>query len=90
VSDDPGPIPLTPTASLVQGLQLTLWIAAAVGDASNEQMDRLRERLEGELARHRLVDNSDGIRRAVLEIMGAAWEPTGDHRAQLESLGWAP
>lgn len=71
-------------------LQLTFWIAAAADDASKEQFDRLHERLAGELEKHRLVDNTDGIRRAVLEVMGAAWQPQGDHRQQLEALGWRP
>jgi hypothetical protein len=75
---------------VLEQLRLTLWITAAIGDATPEQFSRLRERLQGELARHRLVDNTSGIRRAVLEVMGASWEPRGEHRAQLELLGWAP
>lgn len=75
--------------SVVQ-LRLTLWIGAAAADATGEQFERLRERLEGELEKHRLVDNTDELRRAVLEVMGAAWEPSGSYREQLEALGWEP
>lgn len=74
----------------MEQLRLTLWVGAAAGDASKEQFERLRERLAGELEKHRLVDNADGIRRAVLEVMGASWEPQGSHREQLEALGWTP
>lgn len=84
--------PLIPdnTSPTTKQLQLTLWIGAATNDATIEQVERLRERLRGELNKHRIEDNTDGLRRAVLEIMGADWEPSGSFREQLEALGWTP
>lgn len=75
---------------LIKNAKLTLWFAAAVNDATPEQFARLEERGRGELNKHRIADNTDGIRRAVLEVMGAGWEPSGPHRTQLEALGWTP
>ena len=86
---DPEELRARAHVSVVQ-LRLTLWIGAAAQDASPEQFARLRERLDGELEKHRKADNTDGLRRAVLEVMGTAWEPQGSYREQLEALGWTP
>lgn len=83
--DEPGP-----RVVVVEQVILTLWVGAATQDATPEQFERLRERLGGELELHRAYDNTDGIRRAVLEVMGAGWEPSGKFRDQLEALGWTP
>lgn len=84
--------PLIPadTSPTIKQLQLTLWIGAATNDATTEQFERLRERLRGELNKHRIEDNTNGLCQAVLEIMGADWEPSGSFREQLEALGWTP
>lgn len=73
--------------SFIAALRLVLVVGAAIHDANDAQLARLRKRIPAATEEIRTTGEVTTLRRLLAEVMGPAWSPSGKWAEQIAALG---
>jgi len=72
--------------SLAEGMAFVLYVGAARAAATPAQCEQLRARMPAALQVYRDTGSEGPMRAAIRDVMGSAWEPSGDWKKALDQL----